>query len=297
MLELSWPAVHYCIEALRTPKRPDDAIRAVAHAGGITLATAHKYLRLAHKLGLVVHVAEGRLALPARVEQPEELLAWSTLIRLSHMRHLWLGSADMPPEHGDNPFEPLHVTDPGVLRSAAALAKRLPGPGDTKLLQQVWGAPLGGLVGHAMGTALGGPLGGAVGIGVGGLTGSYLGRSKALSAEAAVILELTRLWSFAPDQTERTPPLLSAVVAHDAFKRFARLRDDAVDAFVSACMLLYGRKLVRLSIVQYATDANRPFAPFRTSLGYIKWIHSPLPYRGPRDAEPVQAPRKLASSG
>lgn len=121
-----------------------------------------------------------------------------------------------------------------------------------------------------------------------------------LPPHAAMMLELMRLWVETQAGISHVPPM-SAAVAFQVFKRLSGsatgVHPDAVEAFIRACMLLYGKRLVRLSIMQYATDENRAFAPFRTQLGYIKWIHTPLPYRGPRDAEPVQAPRKLVSFG
>ncbi|KYG02293.1 hypothetical protein BE21_55115 [Sorangium cellulosum] len=257
MFELSWPGVRYCMEALRSPKHRNEAIGAIAEAGSIQPSTAYKYLRLAERLGLVVRDADGNLALVKKAGGPEELLEASTLVRLFHARRRLL----LPPfDPEDNPIEAFGVRDPAALRSAAKLAKHLP---VTTAEDRERGAST---------------------------------RMEELSPHAAMVLEMTRLWSDLRGWTT-VPPLLSAVKAFDLFERLTGTSADALEAFVHACMLLYGKRLVRLSIVQYATAANRPFAPFRTSLGYIKWIHSPAPHRGPTHAEPVQAPRQLVSFG
>jgi hypothetical protein len=253
MFELSWPGVHYCMNALRRPKRRDEARQAVAEAGNIQPSTAYKYLRIAQRLGLVVLDPEGRVSLVEQAKGPEELLEASALVRLFRARK----RLPLPPVElfnaTDNSFKPFQMGDPAVLSSAIALAKRLPEKGES------------------------------------------------LPPQAAVLLELTRLWTSAPTEKTQAPLLLSSAVAFETFERLAMAPTDVssikVEGFVRACMLLYSKRLVRLSIVQYAADANEPFALFRTSLGYIKWIHTPVPYRGSGDAEPVQAPRKLVSAG
>ena len=253
MFELSWPGVRYCMDALQSPKRRNEAICAIAEAGSIRPSTAYEYLRFAQRLGLVVVGTEGKLTLVERVERPEELLEASALIRLFRARQRLSLPPLGPLDPVNSPLNPFQMGNSAVLRSATVLAKRLPE------------------------------------------------RGQGLPPQAAMLLELTRIWIDARAKTTQVPALLSSAVAFEAFGRLATRRNEVssvvVDGFVRACMLLYSKRLVRLSIVQYATDANQPFAPFRTSLGYIKWIHTPVPHRGVGDAESVQAPRKLVSAG
>lgn len=252
MFALPWPGVRYCIEALGRPRDREEAVRAIALAGSLRRTTAYEYLRLAHRLGLVRRNPAGEYRLAMRTDEPQVLLAASTLVRLFHAWHA------MDPEPlrvitaETNPLRTLGIRELGLLRSADAFARRIGANGDD------------------------------------------------LPPKAALLLEIVRLWT-----ESKLPfgeqPLWSAVDAFRVFKGIHALSgagpSDIVDQFVRTCMLLYGKNALKLAIVQYALDANRPFAAFRTQLGYIKWIHSPAPFRGVRDAEPVQATRKLISAG
>src|SRR4051812_45750083 len=111
MFALSWLGVRSCMEALRTPKRRDEAVRAIAEAGHIRPSTADEYLRLAHRLGLVIDDASGRHALAAPVERPEELIAISALIRLFHARHRGQPLPLRPFTPEDNPFAPFKIRE------------------------------------------------------------------------------------------------------------------------------------------------------------------------------------------
>ncbi|HSN98730.1 MAG TPA: hypothetical protein VLS89_10615 [Candidatus Nanopelagicales bacterium] len=130
---------------------------------------------------------------------------------------------------------------------------------------------------------------------------------EGLPPKPALLLEIVRLWAEAPTPSEE-PHLFSSLEAFRIFEEIHAISGQAqgalVEQFVRACMILYGKNIVRLGIMQYALDANRPYAPFRSSLGYIKWIHEPAPLsheptllRGVWHAEPVQATRKLVSFG
>jgi hypothetical protein len=113
---------------------------------------------------------------------------------------------------------------------------------------------------------------------------------------------MTRLWY------ERQPPtpkkvLFSAADAFDVFRGLlveTHIYEDnerqAVDRFNRSCTILYNRNLLRLAIVQYTHERNRPFQPFRTDLGYIKSLYDPKPFMGLRHAQSVQTSRRRISS-
>ncbi len=254
MSVLSWSGVLRCMHVLKRPQSQGDAIHALARSGRggrLLPSTAEEYLRLAHRLGLVLKDARGRYRLASSVDRPEDLLEVSTLIRLFHAWHALVDEPLRYLNEKSHPLRLLGIRDWTLMRSADALSRHLRKPPED------------------------------------------------LPPKALLLLELTRLWA------ETSPPSQGVQLfsAQDAFQLFEEMLRRApgdrslVEQFVGACMHLYGKKRVRLAIVQYATGANRFSAPFRTPLGYIKWIHDPVAHRDISYAEPVPATRKLVSFG
>jgi len=255
MFELSWSGVLDCFYTVREPKPRSDAARSIAKRGGISVRLAEAFLDIAVELNLAFVDPKGHVALSAHVEQPEELLKASTLIRLFRA---WqqLGPSD-PLRMLHDPemyFCILGVKTIYLLRSANELAR------------------------YARDI------------------------HYDLSPQPTVLLEMVRLWYERHDSSPQKP-LFSAPDAYAAFHgllfKSGIYHDDesgAVDRFLRACRVLNNRNLVRLAIVQYPFERNKPYHRFRTDLGYIKALYQPKAFEGLTYAKPVQKIRKRISS-
>lgn len=270
MFELSWHGVTDCFKALRTPKGRQRAAQAVAQASGASDATAAQLLDTAVELDLVFVDRNHRLRLRADVDQPEELLKASTLVRLFRV---WqqLGPPDLLSKlpAAEKYFRLLGVESRDLLHTANNLAHHVRGfpvdlsPQPALLLELVrlWSEQ------------------------------AAPASRKALSRD---------------DEAEASSRngLFNVVDAYTAFHGllFASgiYPDDEAEAvarFLRSCRILGNRNLLRLAHVQYPFGRNQPYQRFRSNLGYLKALYQPQPFEGLAHAQPIQTTgRRLSSS-